>query len=374
MARVFQEGFELGRPSSRPAAGTYGEGLWMPIWNGSYIPAHHVIATAGVMNSGSYCMYANGRSIFGGVGSLMVANFGSLVEHFGRVELRTEFTDVDIALITVLDSAYGRALTIGNRDTNLRILLGSTLIGTIDGVVVLGAYTRVEWHFIVDATDGLVEVKVNGNSLFTWTGDTRGARGATVTHVGLGVGTGVFTGNLPFGKNQNVYFDDVAINDTSGAINNSWCGKGSIFLLKPKGVGHYSQFTPSNVSLDNYELVDEVPSDQDTTYVKSETAENVDTYNMEELIADHGIDPTLLVVKAVQVCFTGRYEGVDAHLAPMLRHGTTDAEGAPIELLTTYHKLRHQVFNVSPFTGLAWTYAEVDALEAGVKHKEHTHG
>lgn len=373
MARIFQDGFELGRPSTRPPDGSFGESLWKFLYANSNYPTYNIVTTASLVNSGVYALQVGSGSEYGSTRVCAAADLGaSVVEHFGRAEIRSDVTGANTTFCGVLDGSLAHALSIGNLDGNLRIVLGTTEIGQIAGVFTVGAYNRIEWHFIVDSTNGLIEVKVNGNSLFTWEGNTRGARLDSIRYVAIGLSGATFLTTM--NRWQHVYIDDVAVNDTAGSVNNSWCGKGSILLLRPKGIGHYSQFIPSNISLNNYEMVDDIPADGDTTYVKSEIAEEIDTYNMEELIADHGIDSTLLVVKAVQVCLTGRYEGVDAHFAPILRHGVTDEEGALIEMLNTYHKLHHQVFSVSPFTGLAWTYAEVDALEAGVKQKEHTHG
>ena len=366
MARVFQDGFEMGVPAYTTAGRT--EAPYGSLWFVAHTNSCGTGVSAVTKNSGNYGMRVYHPS--SNYHAYAKRDLGaSLKEHFGRIELYANSSAGTSPFLSLYDDSLRRIAYLARLiDGSIAIYVGSTLVGSIVAILPLQLFTRIEWHIIVDSVDGLVEIKVNGNSTFTYNGNTQGANSENVRYVVLRQIAWVDGANR-----GDFYYDDIAINDTTGAVNNSWCGKGSIFLLKPKGIGNYSQFAPSNESLDNYEIVDEIPADGDTTYVQSDTAEEIDTYDMEEIVADLGIDPDG-VVKAVQTVFTGRYEGADAHLAPVLRLGAVDHEGDKQEMTGTYYALSHQVFNVSPFSGVAWTLTELDAIEAGVKHKEHTYG
>ena len=363
MARLSQDGFEMG-------VSTY----WF--WSTHHTGISHMSTgvSSAAANSGTYSYRQRRTQTTYGARRTGRAYLGAdITEVFTRVEIRPSNNIASIMGFHGLrDCNRERVVSIGYvNGTDLSIYLDGAQIGTITNCITLDVFNRIELRCLIDDTNGVVEVKVNGNNLFSWTGDTKGARTDYIAYVVIGFAGATIDTNFDTNSSYD-YIDDVAVNDTSGTVNNSWCGKGSILLLKPKGVGNYSQFTPSNNTYDNWELVDEVPHDSDATYVYSDTVDEIDTYEMETLAVDKGIDPTELVIKAVQVCLTGRYEGADAHLAPYFRSGANEEEGAKIYLDGTYGNVRYQVFNVSPFTSAAWTYEEVDGLEAGVKHKAHS--
>ena len=372
MSRIGQDGFEMGVPfqMTNPTNHAYLGSMWVCRSSGINFSGGRVTSP---VNTGAYSLRARSYSSSGSGWLYYRWKFpGKKTEHFGRAEFA--HTDIQASVATaigIMDAGENVFATIATDGGDLVFYVGGVEVGRVAGAVsVVEVFNRVEWRYVVDDISGVFEAKINGNNLFSYTGDTQGALdGDGVYYVSLGLSGAALRSSWSPVKSH--YFDDFAINDTTGTVNNSWCGKGSILLLKPKGVGNYSQFTPSNNTYDNWEMVDEVPHDSDTTYVSSEVAEHIDTYEMEELVADKGIDPEDLVVKAVQVCLTGRYEGVDAHLAPMLRSGTTDHEGDQMTMASSYYRLFDEVFGINPFTSAAWAHAEVDALEAGVKHKAH---
>ena len=368
MARIFQDGFEMDVPTGHGSntVGAYQNSLWQfNQANTSASPARRIDVVSDIKNSGEHALRIYQAAAAGARQQLYRNLDANYTELYDRIELCAVSSAATESVYHYRDDNFDVVASIRiDSDLTLRFYVGDVEIGTTAGVVLPDVFTRIETHYTVDDTDGLFEVRVNGNSLFSWSGNTDPLATGHIRYLCLGKILSTST-NILF------YYDDIAVNDTTGTVNNSWCGKGSILLLKPKGVGNYSQFAPSNNTYDNWEMVDEVPHDGDETYVFSDAADEIDTYEMEELVADKGIDPTELVVKAVQVCLTGRYEGVDAHLAPMLRSGTTDHEGDVMTMTSSYYRLFDAMFDVNPFTSAAWTYEEVDALEAGIKHKAH---
>jgi len=367
MARIWHDGFEYARPAyGHSTIDLYLDSPYRIFRAGSYFSNYgYSGVSTDYATSGDYSLRIRTDSSYSRISFLLLDLDSAVAEHYGRLEVTVTAMNPATTreLVFFRDGSDNIIASIRfNSDRELLLYVGETEVGKTTFALALQIAYRIEWRLLIDDTGGQFELKINGNSLVSWSGDTKGSNGDMEI---FGVGTRSGDGSY------DIYVDDLALNDTSGTVNNSWCGKGSILLLKPKGVGNYSQFTPSNNTYDNWELVDEVPHDSDGTYVYSETADHIDTYEMEELVADKGIDPTELVVKAVQVCLTGRYEGVDAHLAPMLRSGTTDHEGAQMTMASSYYRLFAEMFSINPFTSAAWAYAEVDGLEAGIKHKAH---
>ena len=174
-------------------------------------------------------------------------------------------------------------------------------------------------------------------------------------------------GKLDTGTHGYYYFDDIVINDTEGAVNNSWPVIGSIIGITPKGAGNYTEWTPD--SGDNYARVNDVPHNT-TGNVFSDELDNIDTYEMQELEADKGVDPAANI-KAVQHLLMARYEDVESYVAPVLRSGLSDYVGGNTSVITSYSRYRQEIFEVNPFTSQLWDFAEVETLELGIKQKEH---
>lgn len=110
-------------------------------------------------------------------------------------------------------------------------------LGMFVGGVQIGAYTSAlavdTWHCIefswVEATSATVEVRLNGVTVGTTT--------ATVTNsnqlVGFGYNNEQSAGSGATSPTPTFYYDDFGLNDDQGADQNTWCGEGFVYLLRP---------------------------------------------------------------------------------------------------------------------------------------------
>jgi len=203
----------------------------------------------------------------------------------------------------------------------------------------------IEVHLLVDNSSGVLQVKVNGELVLDYSGDTQQSANSTVDTV------------VWFGSANGQYFDDIAINDTSGSRNNSWIGRGGVYGLVPNGVGNYSEFTPS--AGNNYECVDEVPPDGDTSYVESDTVGHKDSYALANLsLTSASIAALVWHVWAKQDVSDGR------NVARLLRISGTDYQGADKALTTSYQRLMETIES-NPHTSADWTLDDINGLELG---------
>lgn len=88
-----------------------------------------------------------------------------------------------------------------------------------------------------------------------------------------------------------VYFDDIAINDTSGTSQTSWPGPGKVVHLLPNASGDSNQWLDTAGSAgttNNYTLVDETPANDATDLIKSSTLNDVDMYNISQTDINNG--------------------------------------------------------------------------------------
>jgi hypothetical protein len=243
-----------------------------------------------------------------------------------------------------------------NKDSDaIQIMVNNSVVASYyknfyDGM----PWSLYEFHIKIDDSTGIVEIKENGILKLTYEGDTKPATDSEINYVGC-ITSGAYTW----------YMDDLAINDTEGSIDNSWCGNGYIVALKPNAVGDSSQLTGSDGdSVDNHLLVDDVPQNGDTDYVYGVTADNQDLYNLEAL-------PTLpenVVIKRVWPEARAKDDGV-GDIALVIKAGTTQDDGPTRELGTSYMAVKGSDYTLNPDDSQPWEVSDIDALQIGVKIK-----
>lgn len=165
---------------------------------------------------------------------------------------------------------------------------------------------------------------------------------------------------------HDVFLDDLVIWDSSGSDWNDFKGVMYISTLKPNGVGNYSQWTRSGGS-NNYEMVDEDEYDDDTTYVTTSTLSNRDSYDYENLNA--AVDS----IKAVCLTTVGTKSAGTAlrTINGFSRISSTDYDhdwGYTLD--DDNYRVHQNIWEESPATATAWTPAEINGAEFGVKVKK----
>jgi len=325
VTRLFHTGFETGH------LGVFSStvGAW---------DANFAITTA-QKRTGNYSLY-----IGTGGKRAVIAVPGNPTSLYVRLGFR--YVSGNAIILYFLDSS-------GTRQVGLHIDGGSGVLQAKAVNTMLASGSAVppnEWicyeiYVLIDNTNGRFVVKRNGSTDIDFTGDTRQGL-ADIGSVTLGYDSS-FAG----------YYDDIAINDTNGAANNSWIGQGGVIGLKPSGAGTYSEWTPS--AGDNYAAVDEIPPSE-ADYVQASVADKRDLYAMENMPAG------TWRVDAVTWWARGVLDAAgDSYIARLMRQDGVDFVGADQGLDVTYKYVREVMANAPD--GTAWTAAKVNAIEAGVK-------
>jgi hypothetical protein len=215
-----------------------------------------------------------------------------------------------------------------------------------------------DWHYIeikttIHNSTGSLYLKWDGEAVLSLTGiDTQVSGTAQITNFLLG-GTG---GSY---RTPNCAFDDLYVCDTSGSNNNDFLGDVRVQSIFPTGAGNTTQWTPS--AGNNYACVDDTTPNADTDYVSETTTGEKDTY------AFGNVTPTSGTVKGVQVLIHNRKDDAGSRtIAPVYRPVSTDYDGTAVAVLDGYTYIR-EITEVSPATSAAWTIAEINGAEFGVK-------
>lgn len=326
MASIFRDGAE------------FGDTLAWDIVGGG------VSASNAVVRSGSYAYATNSGSV--------QKNFTAISEFYIRVAFNTTALGANGTPIIWLNggTTIGRLLYDTGTNT-LSVQRGTTTVasGTINFVI--NNWYLIEVHVKVADVGGAFDVKVDGVTDITFSGDTKPGADTTVDNITIGRFAGAGTS----------YFDDIALNDTTGGANNTWPGDGHIILLKPNGNGDASQLTNTGgTSVNNYSYVDDIPPDGDTSYVEGTVLNNRDLYALE----DFGV--TSVTISNVWVEARARDTvAAGGQCALIIKTGGVEYDSSAISLLTTYTAITGTVYDVNPNTTVAWTDGDLDALQAG---------
>lgn len=287
----------------------------------------------------------------------------NISEVFCRIAVRLTYIEdcIPAELITLYDSAGDEQITI-QLQQNLGLLIvrrgdrAGTIIGT-GGEVHQNRWHCVEFRLVVDNVTGVFQLRVDGTQVINFAGDTQQTANANVRSFKLGQQTPAADRTAAFG-----YYDDIAFNDALGGVNDSWIGRGGIPTIFPEGVGNSTDLGLfPNTGEANWEDVDEVPPDDDTSYVFDDVIDEHDSYETEDL-------PATGTISAVQWLARARSDLVGApEIARILRIGGVDYQGADIGIDTDYDYYP-EILDEDPNAGPgAWTVAAINGMEVGVK-------
>lgn len=320
-------------------------------------------ASMGIFTAANYATITTTQKRSGAYALDLPANAGAaktlpaaIAEIYLRIGLYPTSLIGNSSFLFMRDSAGADQLHFGFNTTSklIEVRRGNpvgTLIATGTHAITLDAWTCIEIYALIADSGGRAIVKLDGVLDVDFTGDTKATGNANILTVFFGgSGTSHYTDG---------YMDDIAVNDTAGANNNSWVGRGGIYPAFPDGAGNYTQLTPSAGA--NWQCVDEKPPNDDTDYVASGVTDEKDTYTLNDLV------PTQGTITAVQWIGRARLEDAGAGgLARLFRIGGADYQGADLAIDTTSYKYCQEIIENNPATAAQFNVAEVNAMEAGV--------
>lgn len=263
----------------------------------------------------------------------------------------------------VTGHVYLRRLTLTNAIALYRGDANAGTIGSPSGTqiavssagVLDGNWHYVELYAVIHDTTGRVTVKVDGNTVIDFTGDTRNG-GTSMNIDAVRFRTAIYSSWTP---NSPISIDDLYICDSTGTTNNTFLGDVRVQSMMPNGAGSSTQLTPTGAA-NNYANVNETPYNS-ATYNASSTAGQRDTYSLSDLVAN-----TTSVIGVQSVAHMQKSDAGTANAKIALKSGagvyydTTQSLGSSTAAYT-------QMRETDPATSAAWTVSNANALEAGME-------
>jgi hypothetical protein len=235
------------------------------------------------------------------------------------------------------------------------LVVGGVTVATSTEVASISTWYCMEVYYKIDAVAGVFTLRIDGNQVCTFSGDTLVASDTDFDNVWWRNGT---TGTLGFD-----YIDDIAFNDTAGGADDSWVGPGRIVKITPNGNGTANEWTGSDGNaVDNYLLVDEYPLDSDTTYVYEDAAE---TGDLDQYAMSDDYDGTDRTITRIYAECRGRKTSADAAALKIGFDTGASVNTDDVGILYETYSIRlvGAEYALNPDDAAAWEEADIDALE-----------
>jgi hypothetical protein len=219
-----------------------------------------------------------------------------------------------------------------------------------------------EWfHFGIDVkfdgSSGWISVYKDGVQVVSKTGNTGTTQCAKVNF-----------GDEPWHVDEHgaklsysnpTYLDDIYIDDTTGETQAAVVPDRQFALLLPNGTGNYSQWTGSDGDqVNNYQLVDEIPPDDDTTYVKGNSLGIKDSYTMQ----DYSLPDNKEIKAVIPIALARKESTADNKIKIGARLVETDVLGSSINVPISYEIFDFDYQETKPGGG-SWTENDVNDAE-----------
>jgi hypothetical protein len=248
-------------------------------------------------------------------------------------------------------------ITVGpGADGKCYVYRAGTQIAVSSSVVfILNAWHRVEVGIYIDDTAGTVEVRVDGVTAVSFTGDTRNANTQ---------GIGVFF--LLSNSATLTVFDDIMIWNGQGLAPTDFVGDFRIDAYTPTANGSTvnASFAGAGVTVAYQAVDDPVLNNADTDYVLDDVINDINLFAM----ADLATTPTSVIGVGIVVAARADNVGTRKIQLGNKSGAVTGWSGTDITLpAQAAYVVRSQFFPLDLATGAAWTGAGVNAIEVGFK-------
>lgn len=328
----------------------------MGIWRDSYMaydstPAN--LLTRWTNYTGTITINQSGGR--GGRGAAVIGG-GSLQKTLGPSDTWFFGTCIKVNILNIANPIF-RLLDSGSTQLDFTIQTDGTIKvtrgvgGTILGITTFALHANTEYYIEIKSVignAGSVDLWVNGALRLSISADTQFTANASANsfHI-LGV-PGLFT-----------TFCDTVVRYGADAVGN--LDDYFVKALFVDGDGNYSDWTPAVVG-PNYLMVNKTEPDF-ATYVQSTTPGNRDSYVLEALN-----EPNATIYSVTLIVVAEKDDGGVREIELFNRSGGVDYDSGTTEAISVGPIGYEHTWKTNPATGIAWTPAEVDAIEVGQEH------
>ncbi len=243
----------------------------------------------------------------------------------------------------------GTQLQIQYDGTYFYYYLGATLLGQSSHILNTGSWYNIKVRYLVDDASGVFQIKIDGVTDFTYTGDTKPTTATTITKLVFNA-----TGKNVYDQHSYIYIDDLIVG-TGG-----WPDDVRFLALKPNN-SVTSEFLPSVSGAANYTLVDETPMSS-SDYVYTIESGTRDLYEIEDFVSSAGII-NYIPQYVVQWAYVKKDPTNEQKFRFVQKYGDAEFVSSGIEVSTNY--LPYFILRTVNPSGTAWDDNSLDNLLIG---------
>lgn len=232
-----------------------------------------------------------------------------------------------------------------NSDSKIYVLRGDdTVLGSPDSPIMPDQWYYLEVRVKVDDSAGELELRVNEQVLLNLSGiDTRNGGEPSIGHFRF---RGIY-------YNTSAYYDDLYVDDAQ------FHGNVQVKTFMPDSDGTYSDWTRS-AGANDYECIDEVPTNNDTDYIKSSTKGHKSSFGI--------TTGALETVKGIQLNHHVRAAAAGIRrIKPFIRSGGADYNAPVSGVLGAEFNYILNIFQTDPQDGQPWNQTKLEAAEFGLR-------
>jgi hypothetical protein len=262
------------------------------------------------------------------------------------------FNNASPAFIDFADGGLCQCCLIVNPDGTISVSRNGTTIGSSTQALSTGVYYFIEMSLTVHPTAGAATVKVGGITWISLTGmNTQRTSNSSSNQIGIG-----FIGG---GAGQTWDFDDFYSRGDG-----VFCNDSRVISSLPTGNGAVNNFLRGGTdSGANWSQVNDNPANDDTNYVQSANAGDIDLYTCPALPVAAGSIYGVMGCPVLKTDVSAPATAVAAY-----RSGGTVYEGASAQSVSSgAYTAYPDIQGHDPATGAAWTIAGVNAAQFGVQ-------
>lgn len=310
--------------------------------------------------TGTSCLYFNAVTQ-SGLARRVLGGAKTTVGLGGAIYLENLPTDNDKErLFGFHDTANNAQISIVIQSTGIIAVkrggpTGTQLGDSVTPAIVADAYQHIEVFILFSQTVGTVEVRVNGVTVVSLSGQDTCATALTeCSQVVVGAIVGAGSSSIQ------LYVDDTFCYDNTGSYNNTFIGDRRVLTLFPNANTATADWTPVGAAT-GYECIDEANPDEDTTYITAATTGLVSEFGLQNLPAGVSVINAVVMVERAR-----KTEAGTANTKVSIVSGASETAGAD-KPLTEVYTYRQDVFQIDPASAAPFTPSEVDALKFQVE-------
>lgn len=258
------------------------------------------------------------------------------------------------------EGGTGNQMTLTFEETGIIRLYRGGIGGTLVATTAAGTFNLDQWFWLeikvkIHNTSGLLEVRVNTVTKISFIGDTRVGTpllGAAYGWDSLHWATETFNGPI-------INTDDMYLLDDTGTENTDYLGNVRVNTQFAISNGDTIDFSVFGVGSNWQAVIGTALTD--SQYVYAGTVGDEDLYDM---------DPNVTAQNIFGIQVRGAYRQDDSTqmvARNIIKTGGTVFEGATDHYLSGSYTYYREIWELNPDTGVGWTSAELNALQAGTK-------